>query len=37
MTDEAIRLADAVVRAIYRSEPLVEDKPARRGSLVRVV
>ncbi|MDX6370735.1 MAG: hypothetical protein QOG93_2237 [Gaiellaceae bacterium] len=37
MTDDAIRLADAVVRAIYRKQPVVEDRPARRGSLVRVV
>jgi hypothetical protein len=36
MTDEAIRLADAVLRAIYRSEPF-EESPVRRGSLVRVV
>jgi hypothetical protein len=37
MTGEAIRLADAVVRAIYRSEPNLEERPVRRGSLVRVV
>jgi hypothetical protein len=37
MTDEAIRLADAVVRAIYRREPVLEERPVRRGSLVRVV
>jgi hypothetical protein len=37
MTGEAIRLADAVVRAIYRSEPTLEERPMRRGSLIRVV
>jgi hypothetical protein len=37
MTEEAIRLAAAVVRAMYRSEPALEERPVRRGSLVRVV
>jgi hypothetical protein len=37
MTDDAIRLADAVVRAIYRKQPVVEDSTERRGSLLRVV
>jgi hypothetical protein len=37
MTNEAIRLADAVVRAIYRSEPALGERPVRRDSLVRVV
>ena len=37
MTKEAIRIADAVVRAIYRSQPALTEAPARRGSLVRVV